>query len=239
MYCANCGNKVSDKAQFCPECGTNIEIKTQSDPPSKIESSKGFNINKVKECVLKNKKFLFIIVAVILCVFIYLEFFSSSSAINGAWQYQDGSDIVMMDIKSGSKVNMSTTLSHDDISTSIKGKLRKENGSYFLNIFDSEVTMTIPLKGYTKEVILANLVDSDYKTEIYNYIFNNSEVKNGNMQFSFNLSELPPTVREFITDEMDSIDAEGTFIFTPMNKNILQARISGMDISDSITFIKK
>ncbi|GEM_PF-1647349 len=237
MFCTDCGNQVSDEAKFCPKCGSTINAKPQQVVFSNGEVQKESSLNKVKDFFIKYKV-VFGVLIVVLAILGYTKFMYTDGDIKGTWQFGDESNTAIAEIKNGNSIGITYIDNDEQVSIFVEGKLKKENQAYYLNIFDSEISVSGPLDGSTKEEIILDMIGSDYPTEAYDYLYKNSVVKNNNLTISLDFSKMPIIVRKLVSENIDFLDSKMTLTFTPVNNNVLQVNLWGYD-EETINLIRK
>lgn len=84
MYCAKCGNKIADDAEFCPNCGAKQTPDYKAPAPNNNPSFKSVNFGNLRQGKLK-----YAVIAAIICIgviyAIYSSFNSPKNLIIGTW----------------------------------------------------------------------------------------------------------------------------------------------------------
>lgn len=84
MYCAKCGNKLADDAEFCPNCGTKQTPDYKAPAPNNNSSFKSVNFGNFRQGKLK-----YVIIAAIICIGViyglYSMYNSPKNLIVGKW----------------------------------------------------------------------------------------------------------------------------------------------------------
>lgn len=237
MYCINCGNQVSDQAKFCSKCGVTMKEVSQEGVPSTVDLKKETSINKVKNFLVKNKIVVGILVLV-LAIFGYMKFIHTDGSIKGTWQYSDESSTVIAEVGSRSKILLTAIDNYEGLSFSLEGELEKYNQSYLLDLLDSKVTISGPSEGYTKEEIIDDIISSNNSKEAYDFLYKNSEIKDGKLSITIDFGEVHSTVAKLILDSMHLLDSKMTYTFTPVNNNVLQVNLGIFD-EEVISLMKR